>query len=45
MQKLTVGEAAAQTGWSARMLRYLETTGSSRRSAPRPATGSTASPS
>ena len=27
MQALTVGEAAAQTGWSARMLRYLETTG------------------
>ena len=25
MQALTVGEAAAQTGWSARMLRYLET--------------------
>ena len=24
MQGLTVGEAAAQTGWSARMLRYLE---------------------
>ena len=24
MQKLTVGEAGAQTGWSARMLRYLE---------------------
>jgi MerR family transcriptional regulator, copper efflux regulator len=24
---LTVGEAAAQTGWSARMLRYLETNG------------------
>ena len=24
MQALTVGEAAAQTGWSARMLRYLE---------------------
>ena len=27
MEALTVGEAAAQTGWSARMLRYLETTG------------------
>jgi MerR family copper efflux transcriptional regulator len=27
MQALTVGQAAAQTGWSARMLRYLETTG------------------
>ena len=27
MQALTVGEAAAQTGWSARMLRYLETVG------------------
>jgi MerR family transcriptional regulator, copper efflux regulator len=27
MKALTVGEAAAQTGWSARMLRYLETTG------------------
>ena len=24
MKKLTVGEAGAQTGWSARMLRYLE---------------------
>ena len=24
MQELTVGEAAARTGWSARMLRYLE---------------------
>jgi len=24
MDRLTVGEAAAQTGWSARMLRYLE---------------------
>ena len=24
MQALTVGQAAAQTGWSARMLRYLE---------------------
>ena len=24
MQKLTVGEAAARTGWSPRMLRYLE---------------------
>ena len=27
MQVLTVGEAAAQTGWSARMLRYLESVG------------------
>ncbi len=27
MELLTVGEAAAQTGWSARMLRYLERTG------------------
>ena len=27
MQVLTIGEAAAQTGWSARMLRYLETMG------------------
>ena len=27
MQSLTIGEAAAQTGWSARMLRYLETVG------------------
>ncbi len=26
MKKLRVGEAAAQTGWSARMLRYLERT-------------------
>ena len=24
MKALTIGEAAAQTGWSARMLRYLE---------------------
>jgi DNA-binding transcriptional MerR regulator len=27
VQALTVGQAAAQTGWSARMLRYLETAG------------------
>lgn len=27
MTGLTVGEAATQTGWSPRMLRYLETTG------------------
>ena len=27
MEGLTVGEAAASTGWSARMLRYLETAG------------------
>ena len=27
MDALTVGEAAAQTGWSARMLRYLEAAG------------------
>ena len=27
MQALTVGQAATQTGWSARMLRYLETAG------------------
>jgi MerR family transcriptional regulator, copper efflux regulator len=27
MQTLTVGEAAARTGWSARMLRYLEAVG------------------
>ena len=27
MGPLTVGEAAARTGWSARMLRYLERTG------------------
>ena len=27
MQELTVGEAAARTGWSARMLRYLERAG------------------
>ena len=27
MQALTIGEASAQTGWSARMLRYLETVG------------------
>jgi len=27
MADVTVGEAAAQTGWSARMLRYLEATG------------------
>ena len=27
MEELTVGEAAARTGWSARMLRYLEQEG------------------
>ncbi len=27
MELLTVGDAAAQTGWSARMLRYLERAG------------------
>ena len=27
MQALTIGEAATQTGWSARMLRYLEGSG------------------
>jgi MerR family copper efflux transcriptional regulator len=27
MEEMTVGEAAAQTGWSPRMLRYLEQTG------------------
>ena len=27
MRELTVGEASARTGWSARMLRYLEATG------------------
>jgi DNA-binding transcriptional MerR regulator len=27
MEGMTVGEAAAQTGWSARMLRYLEGAG------------------
>jgi len=27
VQELTVGEAAAQTGWSPRMLRYLERVG------------------
>ena len=27
MKALTVGHAAARTGWSARMLRYLETVG------------------
>ena len=27
VEGLTVGEAAAQTGWSARMLRYLERSG------------------
>ena len=42
MEALTIGDAAAQTGWSARMLRYLETVGSSFRRGRRPATGSTA---
>jgi MerR family copper efflux transcriptional regulator len=27
VQELTIGEAAARTGWSPRMLRYLERTG------------------
>jgi MerR family copper efflux transcriptional regulator len=27
MERLTIGEAAAHTGWSPRMLRYLERTG------------------
>jgi MerR family transcriptional regulator, copper efflux regulator len=27
MRALTIGQAAARTGWSARMLRYLETVG------------------
>ena len=27
METFTVGEAAAQSGWSSRMLRYLETSG------------------
>jgi len=27
VERLTVGDAAAQTGWSARMLRYLERAG------------------
>ena len=27
MQGITVGEAATRTGWSARMLRYVERTG------------------
>ena len=27
MERLTVGDAAAQSGWSARMLRYLERVG------------------
>jgi MerR family copper efflux transcriptional regulator len=27
MERLTVGEAAARTGWSPRMLRYLESAG------------------
>ena len=43
---LTVGAAAAETGWSARMLRYLEEHGLVA-AAPdrRPGTGSTAWPS
>ena len=27
MEALTIADAAARTGWSARMLRYLETVG------------------
>ena len=42
---LTVSAAAAESGWSARMLRYLEEHGLVRPAAPTPATGSTASPS
>ena len=43
---LTVGAAAAETGWSARMLRYLERA-RARRPVPdrRPDTGSTGWPS
>ena len=39
---LTVGAAAAETGWSARMLRYLEAQGLVVPPAPPAATGSTA---
>ena len=39
--ELTVGKAARQTGWSARMLRYLEEAGLVVPAAARPATAST----
>ena len=45
MQDLTVGEASAQTGWSPRMLRYLEGAGSSSHAGARPATACTGSSS
>ena len=45
MKELTVGEAAARTRWSPRMLRYLERQGSSCRAGHPRATASTGSPS
>ena len=42
MDALTIHEAAETTGWSPRMLRYIERSGSSSRRARPPATGCTA---